>query len=80
MDPAFEDPAMLHALGDVEDSGGVVPREVVDAFAVGVVGEYVPEAIDVEVVGVAETIGEYFSVFTIRADAYECAADGIFDG
>ena len=49
---------MVRAGGDVKHACAGIPRQMVVAFAVGVVGEDVAKRMEVNVVGIAETVRE----------------------
>ena len=69
---------MVHPLGDVEQAVGGVPRQVLVALAVGIDREQVPVLVEVEVVGVAEAVGEDFGLLAVGREADDRAAVAVF--
>ena len=74
MRPAAQHPAVVHAWRDVEDARAAIPRQMVVALAVGVVGEKISEGVEVAVVGIAEAVRDDLGSFSIRREADDRAA------
>jgi hypothetical protein len=70
----------MAAGGDMEDARRRVPRQEEIAFAVAVVGEQVAGGVEVEVVGVAEAVGNHLGLLAIRGEPEQTAGFGVRDG
>ena len=56
----FEHPTVMAALRNIENPGRRVPREVMIAFAVGVVREQISERVEIEIVRIPKSVGKNF--------------------